>query len=91
MIFERICFNRRVKLEGETAEHFITELYNLSEFCDYRELTSEMIRDRLVIGILDRHLSERLQLDLELTLAKAKKVIRQHAEHAQRIHSRAFP
>ena len=37
-----------------------------------------MICDRLVIGISDRHLSERLQLDSELTLEKAKKAIRQH-------------
>ena len=78
VIFERARFNRRVQLEGETAEQFIIELYNLSEFCNYGELTSEMIRDRLVIGIRDRHLSEHLQLDSELTLEKAKKAIRQH-------------
>ena len=36
-----------------------------------------MIRDRLVVGIRDHRLSERLQLDLELTLEKAKKAIRQ--------------
>ena len=36
-----------------------------------------MIRDRLVVGICDRHLSECLQLDSELTLEKAKRVIRQ--------------
>ena len=63
VIFERARFNRRVQLEGETAEQFIVELYNLSEFCDYGELTSEMIRDRLVVGIRDRHLSECLQMD----------------------------
>ena len=78
VIFKSACFNCRVQLEGETAEQFIIELYNLSEFCDYGELTSEMIRDRLVVGIRDRHLSERLQLDSELTLEKAKKAIRQH-------------
>ena len=42
-----------------------------------------MIRDRLV-GIRNRHLSERLQLDSELTLEKAKRAIRQHvAVHGQ--------
>ena len=78
VIFEHAHFNHRVQLEGETAEQFIIELYNLSEFCNYGELTSEMIRDRLVIGIRDHHLSERLQLDSELTLEKAKKAICQH-------------
>ena len=44
------------------------ELYNLVEYCNYGELKSEMIRDRLVVGILDKKLSEHLQLDPELTL-----------------------
>ena len=34
-----------------------------------------MIRDRLVVGILDKSLSERLQLDPDLTLEKAKKMV----------------
>ena len=43
-----------------------------------------MIRDRLVVGIRDNALSERLQLDAELTLEKAKKSIRQcEAVHEQ--------
>ena len=47
VIFERARFNRRVQLEGESSEQFIVELYNLVEFCNYGELASEMIRDRL--------------------------------------------
>ena len=43
-----------------------------------------MIRDRLVVGIRDSPLSERLQLDPDLTLEKAKKMIRQReAVHEQ--------
>ena len=72
VIFEWARFNRCVQLEGESAEQFIVELYNLVEFCNYGELASEMIRDRLVVGIHNRHLSKHLQLDSELTLEKAK-------------------
>ena len=36
-----------------------------------------MLRDRLVVGIRDRALSEKLQIDAELTLEKAKTAIRQ--------------
>ncbi len=36
-----------------------------------------MIRDRLVVGIRDGALSERLQMDAELTLERAKKSVRQ--------------
>ena len=37
------------------------------------EFTSEMIRDHLVIGIRDKTLSEKLQLDPGLKLEQAKK------------------
>ena len=37
----------------------------------------EMIRDRLVVGIRDTVLSERLQLDPKPTLESAKKAVRQ--------------
>ena len=44
VIFERARFNRRKQLEGESAEQYITHLYQLAENCDYGELKSEMIR-----------------------------------------------
>lgn len=77
VIFERARFNRRCQLPGETAEQYIMALYTLVETCNYGALESEMIRDRLVVGIRDSALSGRLQLDAELTLEKAKKSIRQ--------------
>jgi len=77
VIFEWARFNRRSQMPGESVEQYIVELYNLAEHCNYGNLTSEMIRDRLVVGIQDLSLSERLQLDPELTLEKAKKVVRQ--------------
>ena len=43
-----------------------------------------MIRDRIVVGIRDSALSERLQLDPDLTLEKAKTLVRQReAVHEQ--------
>ena len=45
-----------------------------------------MIRDRIVVGIRDSTLSERLQMDPDLTLEKAKKLVRQREavhEHQQ--------
>ena len=77
VIFERARFNRRNQQPGESAEQYIMALYSLAANCEYRTLESEMIRDRLVVGIRDAALSERLQLDAELTLEKAKKSIRQ--------------
>ena len=77
VIFERAHLNRREQEEGETVEHFISTLYQLSEDCEYGEMRNEMIRDKLVVGIRDVALSERLQTDENLTLDKAKKLIRQ--------------
>ena len=77
VIFERARFTSRYQNPRETAEHYITALYTLSEDCDYRALREELIRDRLVVGIRDVKLSERLQMDPNLTLQKAKKMVRQ--------------
>ena len=84
VIYERARFNRRNQLPGETSEEYIMALYNLAANCEYGNLEEEMIRDRLVVGIRDSALSERLQMDADLTLEKAKKQIRQReAVHQQ--------
>ena len=56
---------------GESVDSFITALYELAEHCGYENLNDEMIRDRLVVGLGDSKLSEKLQLDPELALKKA--------------------
>ena len=84
IIYERAKFNKRNQQLGETAEEYIMQLYKLAEGCNYGEFTEEMIRDRLVVGIRDNAMSERLQLDPALTLDKAKRMIRQReAVHEQ--------
>ena len=79
IIFERTRFNRREQRDGESVEQYISELYSLAENCEYGAKKDEMIRDRLVVGILDCALSEHLQLNPELTLenAKTKRAARQ--------------
>lgn len=77
VIFKRAQFNHHNQREGESAEQYITALYQLVETCDYKELTDEMLRDRLVVEIRDTGLSEWLQVDAALTLEMAKKTIRE--------------
>ena len=77
VILEHARFNRRSQEDDESVEQFITSLYSLSEDCQYAELKEEMIRDRIVVGIRDTGLSERLQMDEAFTLDKAKKLVRQ--------------
>ncbi|GBO42515.1 hypothetical protein AVEN_85193-1 [Araneus ventricosus] len=75
-IFERAQFNKRVQLDGESVNTFITALYTLSEHCEYGALHNELIRDRIVVGIRDKNLSEKLQLDADLTLTKVIERVR---------------
>ena len=60
-IHERAMFNTRAQKDGETAENYIRELYVLADTCDYKNVKEEMIRDRIVVGILDKELSLKLQ------------------------------
>ena len=84
VIYDRARFNRRSQQPGESAEDYISALYNLAENCEYGTMREEMIRDRLVVGIRDDALSERLQLNAKLTLEEAKVKIRQkEAVHEQ--------
>ncbi len=60
IIFERAKFNRIDQGEGESAEQYITCLYSLVENCDYGALKDDLLRDRIVVGIKDKTLSEKL-------------------------------
>ena len=77
VIFERARFNQRRQEEGESVDEFVTTLYCLSEHCEYAGLRDEMIRDRIVVGVRDSILSEKLQLEADLTLEKAVATARQ--------------
>lgn len=77
IIFERAKFNHRKQGEGESVEAFITDLYALAEHCGYGALYDEMIRDRIIVGIYNSKLSERSQLNTDLSLASAVSQVRQ--------------
>ena len=75
IIFELARFNLRCQGEGESIEQFITSWYSLAESCEFGALKDELIRDRIVVGIRDKALSERMQVDPNLTLNKAKREV----------------
>ena len=92
VIFERAKFNQRRQQQGESVDAFITDLYCLADRCNYGELRNEMIRDRIVVGLLDDALSEKLQLDSRLTLETAVVTARQSEEvHKQQVVVRQKP
>ena len=84
VMFERARFNRRSRRPDESAAQYITSLYSLADNCQFGAMKDERVRDRLVVGIQDSALSEKLQMDADLSLDKAKKAIRQReAVHKQ--------
>ena len=60
--FERAKFSRSHQEDGETVDTFITALHALSEYCNYGTLKDGTIRDRIVVGLQDQTLSEKIQL-----------------------------
>lgn len=76
IIHEGARFHQRAQQSGESIETFVRSLHEISEFCDFTD-KKEQIRDRLVIGISDKELSEKLQLRSDLTLEKAVEIARQ--------------
>ena len=67
-------------------EQFIIALYHLVESCEHGALRYEMLHDQIIVGITDSSLSECLQMFKDLTLKKAKTLVRQReAVHEQQL------
>ena len=77
MIYECTRFNRCSQLPEESVDRFITEVHLLQDSCEFGTMKEELIHDHLVVGIRDLALSEQLHLEPDLTLDKAKQLIRQ--------------
>ena len=73
--FERYRFNKRAQELGESYEQYRTTLQKLAESCEFREITpDEILRDRLIFGIRDDKVRERLLREPRLTLAKTDEI-----------------
>ncbi|PIK38272.1 GagPol [Apostichopus japonicus] len=55
---------------GESVERYITEIKLLSQTCNFDSLQDSLIRDRIVVGIKDMNLRERLLRIPDLNLEK---------------------
>ncbi|UYV77926.1 K02A2.6-like [Cordylochernes scorpioides] len=71
VIFERFKFFSATQKDGESIDSFITELKGLSTSCEFESQKDSLIRDRIVYGIQDKALQERLLREPNLTLLKA--------------------
>lgn len=76
IIHERYVFYKRDQQHNEPVDEFITALHTLSEMCEFGFTRDEMIRDRIVVGIVDAELSKIFQLTLKLTFHKTIEMVR---------------
>lgn len=58
-------------------------LYELTQHCEFGNSKDEQIRDRVVIEILDKEVSQRLQLEADLTLERAIQLVCQSEQVKQ--------
>ncbi|XP_060064740.1 uncharacterized protein K02A2.6-like [Ylistrum balloti] len=77
VIHERAKFHMRSQGPTESIEAFVRSLFEMAEHCDFGTQKDNNIRDRLVIGITDKSISEKLQLKADLTLETALQIARQ--------------
>ena len=83
--FERYRFNRRTQEVGESYDQYQTALRKLAEGCDFDTITpDEMLRDRLIFGIRDSKVRERLLRESKLDLARTDEICHSaESMHAQ--------
>ena len=73
--FERYRFNQRVQEARETYDQYRTALRNLAESCEFANITpDEILRDKLIFGIRDDKVHERLLRESQLTLKKGDEI-----------------
>ena len=72
--------------EGQTFNEFLTQLRKFSSDCEFGELRESLIRDMIVIGVLDENVRERLLRDSDLTLKRAIEIghsFEQRKQHSE--------
>ena len=74
--YERKKCNIRNQAEDETIDQYVTVLCTLAATCEFQTLLDGLIRDRIVYGIRNQSLKERLFRETDLTLAKAIDICR---------------
>ena len=73
-IVKRYEFNTRRQGETESIATYVAELRTLAEYCDYRPVLSDMLRDRLVCGLQKPSIQRRLLQEPALTFEKASEM-----------------
>ncbi|KAG8172224.1 hypothetical protein JTE90_027472, partial [Oedothorax gibbosus] len=69
-VVERNIFNTRRQKQFESVQEYIIELKHLASTCKFGTFLNEALRDRLVSGVLDEELRQKLIIE-DITFTKA--------------------
>lgn len=75
-IYERFMFNKRDQAKGETIDEYVAALRSLAKTCKYGALENELIRDRIVMGLVDNNTRKKLLQERKLDLKKCIDICR---------------
>ena len=76
-------FNTRIQRQNESVDSFIQDLYRLADDCGYGTMRDILICDRIVVGVNDEALSDRMQINKNLKLEDAVEMARQSEARKQ--------
>ena len=74
VIMERFKFYKRDREPAESIATYIAELKKLSRECDFKTTLQDMLRDRLVCGVRNDKIQQRLLSEATLTFDDAVKL-----------------
>lgn len=81
-------FNKRCQEDGETFDAFYTAIRKLADNCNFGDQKNRMLRDRIVIGVQDQRMQQKLLEIKDLSLEKAVDISRSaelSKEHVKRL------
>ena len=65
--YERYIFFTRAQETSETIDQYVTTLKRLSDTCEFGTLRDTLIKDRIVLGVKNQKIRERLLREPDLT------------------------
>ena len=74
--YERHKFNTRTQMQGEHFDIFVTDLKKKAQTCEFGNLGDSLIKDRIVVGIIEDSTRARLLREKNLTLQRAIEICR---------------
>lgn len=71
VIYDRPMFNSCNQWKNETFDEYLLKLNKLVEKCEFNSFKDDLLRDKVVIGIKNKELQNKLMTKADLTLEKA--------------------